>query len=68
MIQDKFYIDIAYALQQKRLSLNFDECPWSEEYKQGYNEGWHNAFMFAEQIAEKVLSSYKLDAKADNER
>lgn len=56
MTTDELYTNIAYAFQQKRLSLNFDECPWGEEYKDGYKEGWHNAFIFAEQILEQELS------------
>lgn len=56
---DEFYSNIANALLQKRLSLNFDECPWEEEYKQGYIEGWHNAFMHVEQIISKELDKIK---------
>ena len=56
MNTNELYANIAYAFLQKRVRLNFDECPWGEEYKQGYQEGWHNAFMFAEQIVEEEIS------------
>ena len=61
MTQDELYANISNAFLQKRLTLtlNFEECPWEEEYKQGYKEGWHNAFMFAEQILEKELKVFE---------
>ena len=55
-MKQELYSNIANALLQKRLSLNMDNCPWEEEYKQGYKEGWHNAFMYAEKIIEEQLN------------
>ena len=55
-MKQELYSNIANALLQKRLSLNMDDCPWEEEYKQGYKEGWHNAFIYAEQIIEELLN------------
>ena len=54
MTKEDIYKEFSSRAKQKQLSLDMSDCPYNDDEKAGYKEGWNNAFMWAIEIMSDI--------------